>query len=219
MRAQRVVWVSLVKSESFSNIFLVSVKWKVSSHSVYVSPWTHSPDVNRRENFSRERATWSESECGKQGGGCAWWVGWVSFEKIHFFLHLRVNVLVPLSVCGWMTFDCVVNIIRSSLPPNAMLHNTIRFSSTLEHFHSPPTLQPPRAFHLVILFPNFLPSSPHHAQQQWENCALILHANLLILCFHLSTCFFYSDSGRPINNHPLLPCSRASWKYVPHTIP
>lgn len=64
-------------------------------------------------------------------------VEWVSFEKKFTFsiFGKMFSCLAPL--CWWMTFDCIVNIIRFSPPPNAILHNTIRFSSTLERFALP----------------------------------------------------------------------------------
>lgn len=60
-----------------------------------------------------------------------------------------------------MTFDCVVNKIRFSLPPNAMLHNTNDSLAPLCALSSThPTFYPLRIF---LAFP--------HAQQQWKLCS------------------------------------------------
>lgn len=123
---------------------------------------------------SRESKKPSESECdgGRKQVACAGGGRGVSFEKIHFSLRLRVT----FTMCWWMTFDCVVKIIRFSPPPNAMLHNANRESLaplTIPRSLDLSSHQRHVGWRFPFSFWVFL-----HAQQQWKIVlALILHAN------------------------------------------
>lgn len=224
---REIVWVLFLRLRWEKRKFFFLFVCKMESFSFHLA--LNSLSANELRIFSWESASkwkwmWKCMKNKWHREGCAW-VGKVveretfSFEKKFTFFFIFGES------SSWALAVVLVNDVRlcseHSLPPNAMLHNK---NDSLAPLNVSLIPIPRRTPHLLVLL------SPHrhehismHIQHNRTLCSRSpckFHSSLpaFQLDSRLTVVHSYSDSGRPINNHPsALPCSWASWKKrAPH---